>query len=111
MSSITVILNARLARLLANKKDDETRKSPTKVMFLQAETHFYRSFDCACGNESIIYTFQRSTRANRNINIWKEKRKFTGYPAAKHPKHSKFAITDMREKPVDFFAVQHGRQL
>ena len=32
------------------------------------------------------------------------------YPAAKHPKHNKFAITDMREKPVDFFIVQHGRQ-
>ena len=25
------------------------------------------------------------------------------YPAAKHPKHSKFAITDIREKPVNFF--------
>ena len=26
-----------------------------------------------------------------------------GYPAAKHPKHSKFAISDIREKPVNFF--------
>ena len=25
------------------------------------------------------------------------------YPAAKHPKHRKFAITDIREKPVNFF--------
>ena len=28
---------------------------------------------------------------------------FTIYPAAKHPKHNKLAITDIREKPVDFF--------
>ena len=28
---------------------------------------------------------------------------FTSYPAAKHPKLNKFAITDMLEKPVDFF--------
>ena len=28
---------------------------------------------------------------------------FTSYPAAKHPKHSKSAITDMQEKPADFF--------
>ena len=29
----------------------------------------------------------------------------SGYPAAKHPKHSKFAITDIREKPVNFFLL------
>ena len=28
---------------------------------------------------------------------------FTSYPAAKHPKHNKLAITDIREKPVDSF--------
>ena len=28
---------------------------------------------------------------------------FTSYPAAKHPKRRKLAITDMREKPVEFF--------
>ena len=28
---------------------------------------------------------------------------FAGYPAVKHPKYSKFAITDIREKPVNFF--------
>ena len=33
----------------------------------------------------------------------RKKHPFTGFPAAKHPKHSKFAITDIREKPVDFF--------
>ena len=31
-----------------------------------------------------------------------KKHPFTSYPAEKHPKHSKCAITDMREKPVEF---------
>ena len=29
----------------------------------------------------------------------------------KHPKRSKFAITDMQQKPVDFVVVGHGRRL
>ena len=42
-------------------------------------------------------------QANRNyIYAWK-KRPFTSYPTAKYPKLSKFAITDMRQKTVDFF--------
>ena len=32
-----------------------------------------------------------------------KKRPFSGYPSIKHPKHSKFAITDIWEKPVNFF--------
>ena len=28
---------------------------------------------------------------------------FTSYLAAKHPKHNKLAVTDIREKQVDFF--------
>ena len=33
----------------------------------------------------------------------RRKRPFTGYPEAKHPKHNKFAITDIQEKPGNFF--------
>ena len=33
----------------------------------------------------------------------RKKRSFTSYPAAKHLKYSKFAITDIREKLVNFF--------
>ena len=33
----------------------------------------------------------------------RKKHPFASYPAAKHPKHSKFVITDIREKPVSFF--------
>ena len=32
----------------------------------------------------------------------KKKHLFTSYPAANHPKRSKFAITNMGETPVDF---------
>ena len=32
----------------------------------------------------------------------RKKHPIKSYPAAKHPKHSKFAITDMREKLVGF---------
>ena len=40
-----------------------------------------------------------------------KKHPFTSYPAEKHPKRSKFAVTDLRQKPVDHFIVQHGRRL
>ena len=33
----------------------------------------------------------------------KKNHPFTSHPAEKHPKQSKFAITDIREKPVNFF--------
>ena len=35
----------------------------------------------------------------------RKKHPFTGYPAVKHPKHGKFAITDMRQKPVNLFLL------
>ena len=39
-------------------------------------------------------------QADRNIYA-RKKHPFTGYPAAKHPKHNKLAVTDIQEKPVD----------
>ena len=32
-------------------------------------------------------------------------------PAEKHSKRSKFAIANIREKPVNFFFVRHERRL
>ena len=64
--------------------------------------NFYRSLDYACGSESIIF----SSNLCKPIEIYtyvKQMRPFTRYLAAKHPKHCKFDITDMRQKPVDFF--------
>ena len=37
-----------------------------------------------------------------------KKAPFTNYPAAKHTKHRKFAITDMQQKPVDFLLYSTG---
>ena len=42
-------------------------------------------------------------QVNRNIIYGRKKHPFTGYPTVKHPKRSKFAITNIREKPVNFF--------
>ena len=50
---------------------------------------------------SLLY-FQCSMQTNRNIHLFQEKA-LTSYPTTKHPKHSKFTITDMREKPADLF--------
>ena len=35
----------------------------------------------------------------------RKKHPSSGYPTAKHPKHRKLAITDIREKPVNFFLL------
>ena len=62
VSLMTVVLNAKLTRLIAahaNKKDSEKRRSPTRVpVFVNWKTstfNFYRSLDCTRENESIIY--------------------------------------------------------
>ena len=63
---------------------------------------FDRSLDYASGSESIIF----SNELCKPIKIYlyvRNKHPFTSYPAEKHQKHSKFAITEMQHKPVDFF--------
>ena len=65
-----------------------------------------RSLSCARDNESIIYVPMIETYIND-----RKKPQFSSYPAANHTKHSKFAITDIWEKPVDFFIARHGRRL
>ena len=40
-------------------------------------------------------------QANKNIHISPKKKPFKSYPAAKHPKHNKLAVTDIQEKPVN----------
>ena len=61
VSSMIVVLNAKLSRLIAthaNKRYGEKRTSPKRVPCLLVETqtfNFYRSLDCAREDESIIY--------------------------------------------------------
>ena len=54
---------------------------------------------------SLLYMFQWSIQANKIIiNMLAKKQPFTWYPTAKHPRHNKLAVEDIREKPVDFFS-------
>ena len=76
MSSMIVVLNATFGQLLAahaNKKDGEKRRSPTRVPCLLVKTH-RRLISIAVltvhAKMSLLYTFQRSMQANRNINLW-----------------------------------------
>ena len=52
---------------------------------------------------SLLYIYFNDLYKPIEIYIYaRKKHPFTSYPASKHPKHSEFAITDMREEPVDF---------
>ena len=65
--------------------------------------NFYCSLYCVRKNEFIFY-FPTIYKANRNYtSMLGKSTNLAVIPAAKHPKHSKFAITDIREKPVKFF--------
>ena len=80
------------------------------MAFLRVGTHTFNSslsLDYARGNESIIF-FNDLYKPIEIYIYARKKHPFTSYPAAKHPKHSKFAITDRRQKPGDLFIVQHG---
>ena len=73
VSSMIVVLNAKLARLIAahlNKKDDEERRSPTKVSFLLVKTHKHWTFIAVLtvhSETSLLCAFQQSMQANRNM--------------------------------------------
>ena len=79
-SFIIVVLNAKLARLTAAQAN---KKSEESAVFLLVETHKHVT----------------------SIAVLRKKRPFSSYPAVKHSKHSKFAITDIREKPVNVFLL------
>ena len=61
-----------------------------------------RSLDYARGNESII-CFTDLCKPIATYFYARNGHTLASYPAAKHPKHSKFTITDIWEKPVNFF--------
>ena len=79
VSSIVVVLNVKLARLIAahaTKKDSEKWKSSKEYRFLLVETHKHLTFIAVFtvhAKASLLYTFQRSMQTNRNINLWLKK--------------------------------------
>ena len=91
--------------------DGKQTNMDTVAFFLKWNTNINscRSLDYARGNESIIY-FTDLYKPIETYIYARKKRPFASYPAAMHPKHSKFAITDIREKPANFFIVRHGRR-
>ena len=73
----------------------------TVTLFLKWNTNIKLLSQSRC-NKSI--TFFNDLFKSIEIYIYaKNKSPFTSCFAAKDPEHSKFAVTDMREKPVDFF--------
>ena len=81
-----------------------SKRTRTQSCFFQSETltlNSSRSLDYERGNESIFH-FTDLFKPIETYIYAKKKYPFASYPAAKHTKHSKFAITDIREKPVNF---------
>ena len=110
-----VVLNTRWPDFLWHKQTENTdgKQTRTQPRFFQSETltfYSFRSLDYARGNESIIYFTDLCKPIETYIYV-RKKHPFASYPAAKHPKRSKFSITDMRQKSVEFFIVQHGHRL
>ena len=92
---------------LKQKKSVRTEEARQECHIFLAGTHFRSTLIAVLSvhakKTSLFYTFQRSIRLIEIYVYARKKHSSSGYPAAKHPKHSKFAITDIREKPANFF--------
>ena len=92
VSSMMVVLNAKLTWLIAAqviKKGSEKRRSPTRVPFLLVEKHKHLTSIAVLtvhAKKSLLYTFQRSMQANKNINLWYEKAPIYKLSRRKAPK-------------------------
>ena len=68
--------SVRLTRLIAaraNKKDSEKQKIRRECRFLLIGTHKHLTFMAVFtmhAKTSLLYIFQRSMQANKNINLW-----------------------------------------
>ena len=85
---------------------EATKPRDSDAFFLSVTQTFNscRSLDCGRSNRSII--FFNDLRKPIEIYIYaRNYHPFTSYLTAKHPKHNKFAITDMRKKPVELFLL------
>ena len=77
VSSFIVVLNAKLTQLIvahANKKKTvRNKKARRECRFLLVETHKHltsMTVFTVHAKTSLLYTFQRSMEANKNINLW-----------------------------------------
>ena len=76
VSSMIVVLNAKFARSLAahaNKKTVRNEEARQECHVLLVKKHWRLTFiavSAVQAKTSLLYTFQRSMQANRNINLW-----------------------------------------
>ena len=82
--------------------NEQTRKQSRFFQNEAVTLNSCRSLDNARGNESIIYFMDLCKPIETYIDA-RKKHPFASYSTAKHPKHSKLAITYIREKLVNFF--------
>ena len=95
VSSIIVVLNAKLSRLVAarvDKQDVEKRRSPTKGPFSLVETHEHWTSIAVLtvhAESSLLFYYMLFNDLCKLIEIQiygRKKHPFTSYPAEKHPK-------------------------
>ena len=104
-SFTTVVLNAKLLnwlRCTQTKQDDGKRRQSKRMTVEQQTWNSCRSLHHARDNGPITY-FNDLCKPIELYIYARKKHPFTSYPAAKHPKRSKLAITNMRKKPVNLF--------
>ena len=77
VSSMIVVLNAKLTRLIAvrtqTKKIVRNEKALRECRFLLVEIHNHLTSIAVLtvhAKTNLLYTFQQTIQANRNINLW-----------------------------------------
>ena len=102
-SRLNLLNHLRRTQTKPTVRNEEARQ---RCRVLLVETHCRLTFIAVltCTQKRVYYILSNDLCKVIEILIYgRKKRPFTGNPAAKHPKHSKLAITDIREKPVNFF--------
>ena len=93
---------------MQTKKTVRNEKALRECRCLLVETHKHLSSTAVLTvlATRVYYILSNDLCKLIEIKIYgRKKHPFTGYPAVKHSKHRKFAITNIREKPVNFFLL------
>ena len=105
VSSIIVVLNAKFAQLIVVRGNKQARQ---KCYFLLVETHVHLTSITVLtvhAKTSLLYTFQRSIKANRNINLWKEKAPIYRLSRSKAPKTQQVCHYKHTRKTSELFLL------
>ena len=109
MSSTPVVLKTRLPyhlRRTKTKYDAEKRRNLKKSLFPKCNTNIELLSVAVLNMHAVKSLLHFSKIYAIEIYIYARKtHPCTSYPAAKHPKHGKFAIIDIREKSGELFLL------